>query len=83
MVYTDARAYVMHEVYLCMFYHIYFTRYDFKTLLIWFIQYLICNLIGYLSNLPGNNKFLLLFQMFVVVMTNPFYIISAVLHLIA
>ena len=37
MVYTDARAYLMHVVYLCMFYHIYFTRYDFKTLLIWFI----------------------------------------------
>ena len=36
-VYTDARAYLMHVVYLCMFYHIYFTRYDFKTLLIWFI----------------------------------------------
>ena len=28
-----------------------------------------------LSNLPGNNKFLLLFQMCVVFMTNPFYII--------
>ena len=37
MVYTDARAYLMHIVYLCMFYHIYFTRYDFKTLLNWFI----------------------------------------------
>ena len=37
MVYTDARAYLMHVVYWCMFYHIYFARYDFKTLLIWFI----------------------------------------------
>ena len=36
-VYTDAHAYLMHVVYLCMFYHIYFTRYEFKTLLIWFI----------------------------------------------